>query len=47
MLAGSGNFDAPRERMQAEKASHPFCGECAEPLEEATLCVRVEAGCAK
>jgi hypothetical protein len=29
--------------MQAENASHPFCGEAAEPVEEATLCVEVEA----
>jgi hypothetical protein len=44
--AGSGNFDTPWERMQAEKASHPFCAEAAEPLEEATLFVVVEASCA-
>jgi hypothetical protein len=32
--------------MQAEKASHPFCGEAAKPLEEAALSVEVEASCA-
>jgi hypothetical protein len=32
--------------MQAEKASQPSFGEAAEPLEEATLCVDVEASCA-
>jgi hypothetical protein len=29
--------------MQAENASHPFCGEAAEPVEEATLRGDVEA----
>jgi hypothetical protein len=43
--AGSGNLDTPWERMQAEKTSHPFCGEAAEPSEETALCVEVEASC--
>jgi hypothetical protein len=32
--------------MHAENASHAFCGEDAEPFEEATLCVEVGASCA-
>jgi hypothetical protein len=32
--------------MQAENATHAFCGEDAELCEEATLCVEVGASCA-